>query len=271
MSLLTVLSVVQAKQLTFAGLAVMLLTGCGTTKPHDGRIPFRWTERAPTPTSTTETLGFDKIASFDATSAEAEEDTEAAEKIQRQFDERIASLRPGDVIAFVMSHEEAWTHLRSGRIQKLPYDLLRYGHLAIVVPGPTNLSTKVGDLRLLQVALLQPVSAAEPAIDYLRDKSWEIHRPPDGRVDPARLRMFAHVASKRGSSWRSYDVTGMLGLNNAKTDPETIAEIDHEYSCATLVVAALHYSGFELDAVHRGGWLDVVSPRQIVESHARTL
>lgn len=247
-------------RLLVIAIGTILLTGCGTMKPHEGRVPFRWTEGAPNAPTTAQSLGFEHITSFDAATTEGEENV-----AKSVFHQSRASLRPGDVIAFTMSHQEAWSHLRAGRLQKLPYDLLRYGHLAIVIPGSTNLSAEVEDLRLLQVALFQPVNASE-SLDYLRDKNWEVHRPPDGSVDPGRLRSFADIASERGGSWWSYDVSSMFGLNNAKTDPETPEEIDHEYSCATLVVAALHYSGFELHAVHRGGWLDVVSPRQVVES-----
>jgi len=59
------------------------------------------------------------------------------------------------------------------------------------------------------------------------------------------------------------------GINNATTNPQTVEDIDDEYSCATLVVAALHYSGFELHATHRDGWFDMVSPRQVIESRAK--
>ena len=43
-------------------------------------------------------------------------------------------------------------------------------------------------------------------------------------------------------------------------------EIGTEYTCTTLVVAGLHYSGFRLDSTWRGGLLDIVTPRQVVES-----
>jgi len=240
------------------GAAVFLITGCGTTSPHDGRIPFCWTEVAPTPPSGTETLGFEKVGSFDSTKVS---DTVA-------FEHRTSELKPGDVIAFYMGPQEAWSQLAKGKIQKLPYELLRYGHLAVVIPGATNLSTHVEDLRLLQVPLMQPVEASD-SVEYLRDKSWEIHRPPASSIDSARLREFADVATKRGASWVSYDLSGMLGINNATTNPQTVEDIDDEYSCATLVVAALHYSGFELHATHRDGWLDMVSPRQVIESRAK--
>ena len=46
-----------------------------------------------------------------------------------------SSIRSGDVIAFRMSHHESWEFLKKGRIQKLPYDLFQYGHLAMVVPS----------------------------------------------------------------------------------------------------------------------------------------
>ena len=65
---------------------------------------------------------------------------------------------------------------------------------------------------------------------------------------------------------RAYDYGGVFGWKNAPWQPETREEIGSRYSCATLVVAALHYSGYELNSVHRGGRLDVVTPKQVVMS-----
>ncbi len=174
-------------------------------------------------------------------------------------DDRLAALRPGDVIAFHMSHREAWRHLRRGGIQKIPYELFRYGHIALVVPGG-------GDLRLLQVAMKQAVNADE-GVAYLRGKSWIAYRPPAGAVDAARLAEFAErVTAVAADPRQAYDYSGALGISNAPWLPAESSAIGDEYTCATLVVAGLHYAGFHLHAVHRRGKLDVVTPRQVVES-----
>lgn len=168
----------------------------------------------------------------------------------------------GDVIAFTMSHRQALSHLREGAIQKIPYELFRYGHLALVVENPE----RRGELRLLQVAMKQAVNTDE-GLDYLSDKTWEVHRPPSGSVDGKRLGNFVQTVTKNASDPRTaYDYTSISGWRNAPWQPEEEDEIGDCFSCATLVISALHYSGFELDAVHRGGRLDLVTPRQVVES-----
>jgi hypothetical protein len=172
-------------------------------------------------------------------------------------------IQPGDVIAFTMSHKEAWQYLRKGKIQKIPYELFRYGHVALVVPDPGGSS----ELRLLQVAMKQAVTASD-RLDYLNDKTWEIHRPPTGVVDLNRLEEFTCQVTKNASDpTRAYDYVSVSGWSNSPWQPEEKGDIGERFSCATLIVAALHYAGFELDAVHRGGRFDLVTPRQVIESH----
>lgn len=178
------------------------------------------------------------------------------------------SIRPGDVIAFHMSHADAWGYLRKGTIQKIPYELFRYGHIALVVPDPqdTRLSA---DRRLLQIAMKQAANATDGTY-YLNDKSWHVYRPPAGSVDVAKLHEFVRrVTVTAGDPEKAYDYRGILGLRNAPCEPSSLAEIGDKYSCATLVVAGLHYAGYPLDALHRGGRFDLVTPRQVVESGGR--
>ncbi len=164
-----------------------------------------------------------------------------------------------------MSHRDAWKHLRKGGIQKLPYELFRYGHIALVVPVSDRLGTEP---RLLQVAMRQAVNA-DSGLDYLSEKSWHVFRPPHGSVDTEKLREFTEQVTANASNPKTaYDYSGALGLQNAPSDPETLSEIGDEFSCATLVVAALHYSGYQLHAVHRKGFCDIVTPRQVVKSGA---
>jgi hypothetical protein len=178
----------------------------------------------------------------------------------------LATLRPGDVVAFHMSHEEAWSAMRRTGVQKLPYELFRYGHIGLVVPDPGK-KRPDGKPHLLQVAMKQAVNAKDD-LGYLNDKSWTVYRPPYGSVDVARLHEFTRkVIETAGDPKEAYDYSGALGISNAPWQPDRLEDIGKEYSCATLVVAGLHYAGYDLDAVHRHGWLDVVTPRQVVESY----
>ena len=153
--------------------------------------------------------------------------------------------------------------MRKGKIQKFPYELFRYGHLAIVVPDPNG----TGELRLLQVAMKQAVSAVD-GLEYLSDKTWEIHRPPTAPIDLARLNEFtARVTENTSDPKHAFDYVSVTGWNNSPRQPEHESNIGDKFSCATLVIAGLHYSGYELDAVHRGGRFDLVTPRQVIESH----
>lgn len=230
-------------------------------EPHDGRLPFRLFERSPSPwvlslsTKREDWSPLEVVAGHSRLAGAVQQDV-------------IDGLRPGDVIAFHMSHREAWKHLSRGRIQKIPYDLFRFGHLALVVEDPAR-PAGAGERRLLQVAMKQPVDAGEE-LDSLDDRSWIAFRPGGGEVDRGRLHEFVRVAVARASDRRkAYDYSGALGIINAPWRPERLEEIGDEFTCATLVVAALHYSGFELAAVHRGGLVDIVTPRQVVDSRGR--
>lgn len=234
------------KQGTLLAALVALNTQCGTQIPHNGRIPFTWMERPPSNKS-------DEAAPM--TVIHRHGDSNASPTASE-----LGMIQAGDVIAFTMNHQQAWSHLRKGRIQKVPYELFRYGHVALVVPS------KSGDLKVLQVAMKQAVNA-DDGLDYLNDKTWEIHRPPTGSVDIDRLSEFTDQVTKNGSDpKKAYDYVSVTGWNNSPWQPEQESDIGNQFSCATLVVAGLHYSGYELDAVHRGGHFDVVTPRQVVES-----
>ena len=96
-----------------------------------------------------------------------------------------------------MSHRQAWGHLKKGNIQKIPYELFRFGHVALVVPNPEQApGTPVGitDLRFLNVAMKHAVEADED-IEWLRDQSWIVRRPAAGSVDVERLREFTKTDS----------------------------------------------------------------------------
>ncbi|MCB1096990.1 MAG: hypothetical protein KDN22_15565 [Verrucomicrobiae bacterium] len=165
-------------------------------------------------------------------------------------------LETGDVIGFVMSHREAGAYLRRAKWQKVPYEIFRFGHVALVTPERT----------LLSVCMGEPVTA-HLTLDSLRSQSWFVFRPPAGAVHPGRLAEFVTRVTEKASSKKAYDLTAASGLWNANPFPESLEEMSSKYTCSTLIIAALNYSGYRVDAVHRGGVLDIVTPRQVIDSY----
>jgi hypothetical protein len=236
-----------------AGLAIVLgifSDGCTSHSPHRGRLPFSLAE-AP-PRASGERMHV--IARNDAPGT-------PAERIA------ISHLRAGDVVAFHMSQREAWAHLRDGSIQKIPYDLFRYGHVALVVPSPERSSVSA-DLRLLQIAMKQAANANEGTA-YLEGKRWVAFRPPR-LIDAGKLHEFTRRVITTGSDPKqAYDYLGVLGIRNAPCQPDTLSTVGGKFGCATLVVAGLHYSGCPLAAVRRDGWFDIVTPAQVISSRVQ--
>ena len=107
-------------------------------------------------------------------------------------------------------------------------------------------------------------------LDWLRKQSWTIFRP-SAPVDPERLREFARVSCERGAdSRKAYDYSGALGFKNVTTTPDTLEEIPDEFTCVTLIQAALHYAGHPTRSIHRNGILDIVTPAQVIHSSIDT-
>jgi hypothetical protein len=201
------------------------------------------------------------VLSYDANSPES-------------FESTASRIQAGDVVGLVMSHQQAWEHLRKGKIQKIPYELFRYGHVAVAVPDPTQplaLTSGNQELRFLNVAMKHPVNA-DADIDWLRDQSWRVYRPPSGSIDVQRLHEFSRIVCDRASDpKKAYDYSGALGLRNVPCFPNRPDDIESEYTCTTLIIAALHYSGYHLEAVHREGLLDVITPRQVLEARGHAI
>lgn len=231
---------------------LLVLSSCKSTRvPHAGRFPFSVMDSVPR-SDNPDAAPMAALLSYNKADAET-------------FDSTLARLQAGDVIGLVMTHRDAWQHLCRWQIQKIPYELFSYGHVAIVVPNPVGPADN-SDLRLLSIAIRQPVHT-EHKLETLRDQSWFAFRPPAGSIDIERLHEFARVASERAADPRkAYDYTGAFGLWNVNCHPTTAGEIADEYTCATLIVAALNYSGYRLDAIHRRGLLDMVAPGQVITS-----
>lgn len=167
-------------------------------------------------------------------------------------------IQTGDVVAFHMTKKEARAHLKKGHIQKLPYQLFRYGHLALIVEGN-------GEKKLLQLAMKQAANI-DDGLEYLDDKQWTIFRPTSD-LNEDRLQEFVSLSlTKLSNPKKAYDYSGVLGVHNRNTTPNTPGEIDKEYTCVTLIQAALHYAGHPTRSIHRKGFLDIVTPAQLIES-----
>ncbi|BDS06116.1 hypothetical protein NT6N_11560 [Oceaniferula spumae] len=246
------------------GLLCCVITACTTNTPHNGLFPFSAMEKPPseravkrkTKHSAQQPQQMKKVITYHSATD------------QSKFSQATAQLRAGDVLAFYMSHREARDYLKRGAIQKVPYELFRFGHVSIIVPDPEKplRSQNTNDFKLLQVAMKQAVTA-RVSLEYLRDKSWIAYRPPTDSVDIVRLQSFARESvSKCCSPDKSYDFRATFGLGNGNIFPKTTDEIRTSYTCTTLIVAALSYSGFDLHAVKRNGRIDVLTPRQVIDA-----
>lgn len=173
-------------------------------------------------------------------------------------------LLVGDCIAYWLPPGEALRDSARGQLNHLGYGLLRYGHLAIVVPDPDDGCR----FRLLSSQAFRgpntdedPDTLATHSFDVWRlDRAWAIHQD--------RLEEFVQLARASGGGWWGYDFLGMFGIWNSELRPERPSEIGSGYICSTVVAAALHYAGVELDAV-RGQHLDLCSPAQVVAGGGR--
>lgn len=178
------------------------------------------------------------------------------------FAEKKRQLREGDLIAYWMKKDEARQAIAKGDLTKIGYRLLNYGHLAIMVKDPQDRK---------QLLLFSSQSFKGPntqeTVESLADHSWDAYRLDQwNRIDTARLHEFVGLAKAKAGNWAGYDFSGMFGLWNSNLQPEDPKRIGNDYICSTIVVAALYYSGLQLDAVQREGLLDLVSPQQVVSS-----
>ena len=106
----------------------------------------------------------------------------------------------------------------------------------------------------------------DDGLEYLDDKKWAIFRPTSD-LDEERLAEFVSLALKKLSDpKKAYDYSGVLGVHNRTTTPDFSEDIPNEYTCVTLIQAALHYAGHPTDSIYRKGFLDIVTPGQLIES-----
>lgn len=240
------------KLLVLILLLGLINTSCDTrTTPHKGTFPFSTMEK---PLSHRSAKKKAKATAL----VQLEEVLHYTPDKAQQFDKITKNLKAGDVIAFYMSHTEARLNLKQRKIQKIPYELFSFGHLAIVTT-----TTSSSELKLLQVAMKQSINT-DSGLGYLKDKSWQVYRPPSNSVAIGKLCEFSQHVSTTGKPGYSY--TASLGLTNGDIHPDCRSEIKDKYTCTTLVVAALNYSGFQLHTPRRNGYFDLITPQQVVMS-----
>jgi len=243
-------------------LLLLALSGC-TSAPHKegGWFALRWMEwpnmQAGPSTKATEAdrTRFEVVDSYDYNTDKA------------LFEQKVADLREGDLIAYRMGLVESTLRLLTGDIAKASYGMFKYGHLAIVVADPADGS----QLRLFSSESFKGANLDE-GLDSLKSHRFDVYRLDQwDRVDIERFHEFVRMARHKAGHWFGYDFTGMFGMWNSNLRPSNTEEIGREYICSTVVVAALYYSGIELDAIQRGGIIDVVTPLQVVASRGRVI
>ena len=245
-----------------ASLFLLSLVACSTgtrDKQNRGLYILRWVEKPSSrgvshQADPKDRTKFDLVTSFD----QQEPGTFAEQKEQ---------LKEGDLIAYWMKTNESRRAILKGDVNKIGYRLLDYGHLAMLVKDPEN-------PRKLLLLSSQSFKGANTKDDIktLKDHSWDAYRLDKWkRIDQARLQEFIKHASSKAGHWAGYDFSGMFAMWNSNLKPEHLDKVGHDYICSTIVVAALYYSGLELDAVQRKGLLDLVSPKQVVTSKGRII
>jgi len=234
--------------------------GCFGTRAHDGFFLLRWVEKPSNrglweETPKRDRCEFSRVAVFDH------------RKDGARFAEIRDGLREGDVVGYWLSGGEVGRALVRGRLTKVLYGLFKYGHLGILVEDPEE----PGRLVMFSSEGFKGPNVTED-VEALEGHSFDVFRLDQGsRLDVERLREFARLSMEKAGKWTGYDFSGMFGLWNDELQPSQPEEIGKEYICSTTVIAALYYSGVELETTHRRGVLDVITPLQVVASKGRII
>lgn len=234
-----------------SAILVLLLSACSSTQR--GSTMMRWAEkpRYEKPmahVSEEKRLHFEKVGSYT-------EGKKGFQKIKRK-------LREGDVIAYKMTRNEARKDVLRGNINSVGYRVLDYGHLAIL----TQVKGKPG-LHLLSSQSFKGPNTDED-INTLKDHSFDVYRLNRwNQVDLARFHEFVEKSKAKAGNWIGYDFSGMFGFWNSNLRPDKAEAIGYDYICSTIVAAALYYAGADMQVSRRNGYLDLVSPRQVISSH----
>ncbi|MGE4550701.1 MAG: hypothetical protein AAEJ57_04875, partial [Opitutales bacterium] len=183
-----------------------------------------------------------------------------------EWKEKTDKLQIGDVIAY---RKEKWRGRREifsqGKLTVVGYRLFKYGHLAIVAEDPENPEHKVLFTSQSKIGV-----NIDEDVDTLRIHNWDAYRLDKwDRVNEERFRQYVNLCRKAAGHFFGYDFTGMFALWNDNLRPTEKSNIGSEYICSTAVLTILYYAGFESDAIRRDGWLDLVTPYQVVKATGR--
>ena len=240
------------KSLLFV-LLVLCLAGFACTQSGRGLFVMRWVEK-PMYTKDMQDVPEEKRLHFDKVEGYNEGDEGFASVMQ--------SLREGDVIAYRMTTKESRGDVLKGRLNSAGYRLLDYGHLAILTYVDGNET-----LKLLSSQAFKGPNTKED-VHTLKDHSFDVYRLNRwDKVDLDRFHDFVQKSKEKAGNWIGYDFSGMFGVWNSNLRPNDAKAIGHDYICSTIVAAALYYAGADMKVSGRAGWLDLVSPRQVVMSH----
>ncbi|MED5453590.1 MAG: hypothetical protein VX961_03580 [Verrucomicrobiota bacterium] len=180
--------------------------------------------------------------------------------------EKIKELREGDLVAASLGKFESGRDLiMNRRLNYIAYTVLDYGHLDIVINDPEGSGDKV----LFTCQSFEGVNAKRRLKDLV-SRDWDAFRISNwDRVNRERLYDFIKIGIERGQNAETYDNFSALGFRNANLKPVNKDDIGGGYICSTVVVAALYYSGVELDNMRSSSYNDLVSPKQVITSKGR--
>lgn len=158
----------------------------------------------------------------------------------------LRKIVPGDIIAFSAKDPSSASSVVFG------IALSQVGHVAIVLNR---------DLLVLSADSERGVTF-EGILNCIQGRPFYVFSFPQGLLDLERLELFAKRAYLLGRG--NYNWSAIFGWNSNLT-PNALPEVGDEYTCATAVAAALHFSGLSLDRA----WWGVVTPGDIIFSYAR--
>lgn len=161
-------------------------------------------------------------------------------------------IEPGDIIAFRDGEASS-----DGSVM-MASAFGGYSHVGIVYPFFVNLRRVLTADSDVGVTIKTVDSA-------IAGREFFVYAFPPGTLNLTRLAGFARQAEIRGTF--DYDWSAAcLGLNSNLT-PNILQEVGNEYTCATVVAAALHFSGLSLERAC--GSVQFVAPGDILHSRAR--
>ncbi len=242
------------------GLLDIAKDGFGIEQSDQGEwVILNWVEKPAHNDSPMFAKGEDKTEFLKVYSFDKKQNNESWRAVRQ-------NIREGDLIAYRMGKWEARKNIfLKARINQIGYRLFKYGHLAIAIRESQDENT----LLLLSSQAFKGPNIRED-IDTLRNYSWDVYRLNQwDRVNRKRFYEFVDLVRQKAEKWYGYDFLGIFGLWNSNLRPNEPQDVSRTYSCSTVILAALHYAGVELDAFHRHGIADIVTPLQVVTSKGR--